>query len=80
MIAAYAIAVGLGFAGLVVAAVQPAQPSATVRRGVAGAIAFGMGGLSASFAGWSPALAAVVAVLAAGAMIVYADRVGADAD
>ena len=50
--------------------------SVRVQQGVAAAVAFGMGGLSASYAGWSLWLATVAALVAAALAAWYANRVG----
>ncbi|MEA3501320.1 MAG: hypothetical protein U9R47_00985 [Actinomycetota bacterium] len=46
---------------------------------VAGVLGFGMGGMSASFGGWPPALAIFGAVAGAAAMVIVARVVGPDA-
>ncbi len=48
--------------------------TANVHRGIAASIAFGMGGLSAAYAGWNLWLATVGAVAAAAAAAWYAGR------
>lgn len=51
------------------------RPSATsVRRAIAGLVAFGIAGLSASFAGLAAWVAVLLAVVSAGAMVAYSDR------
>ena len=50
--------------------------SIKVRQAVAAAVAFGMGGLSASYGGWNLALATVAGVVAAALAAWYAGRAG----
>jgi hypothetical protein len=83
----YAVSLVVGMLSLIVWALRQ-----SVRRGdsgtqgdswgprvIAGAVAFGMGGMSASFAGWNPWVAAGAAVVAAVAGVMLArlgDTVG----
>lgn len=46
------------------------------RATVAGAVGFGMGGLSATFAGWPPGLALLAALAGGGAMVLVARVLG----
>lgn len=78
----YATALLVGLAGIIGLTVRLTlsgrQEPAGWRRAVAGSTAFGIAGMSASFGGWSPILAALGAVGAALAAAVYAGMVGAD--
>lgn len=80
MKAVYAIALLAGFIALIVWIVGTFRPRGVnerlvARRLVGGMIAFGMGGLSASYAGWSPWGALGAAVLATGLTAWYVGRV-----
>jgi peptidoglycan/LPS O-acetylase OafA/YrhL len=76
----YAASLVLGMLALVFWAVRQSarrndadiKPHSWVPRLVAGAVAFGMGGLSASYAGWNPGPAAGAAVVAAGLGVMLA--------
>jgi hypothetical protein len=78
----FAVALVLGMVALIAwAMVQGGRgpgvrQSESVRRSIAASIAFGMGGLSAAYAGWNLWLATVGAVAAAAAAAWYAGRAG----
>lgn len=80
MKAVYAVALIVGFVALIVWIVGTFLPRGVnerllARRLVGGMIAFGMGGLSASYAGWSSWGALGAAVLATGLVAWYVGRV-----
>lgn len=80
MVAVFAGALVLGVVGLgwwIVAEKARADRAGavTIRRLLAALLAFGMGGMSASFAGLNDAVAAVLAVVAAAALVVYSESV-----
>ena len=70
----YAASLVLGMLGLILWALRQAPQEGHLQTGsnargpqvIAGAVAFGMGGMSASYAGWGPWPAAGAAVVAAG--------------
>lgn len=80
MVAVFAGALALGVVGLVwwiVAEKTRADRAGavTIRRLLAALLAFGMGGMSASFAGLNDVVAVVLAVVAATALVVYSESV-----
>jgi hypothetical protein len=78
----YAGALAVGFVGVLALVARlgllgRSEPM-VVRQAVAGLTAFGIGGMSATFGGWSPLLAGAGAIVAAVAAAAYASVVGAD--
>ena len=75
----FALALVIGMVALIAwtmlqSRVGERRPGPTVIRGIAGSVAFGMGGLSAAYAGWNLWLATVGAVAAAAVAAWYAGR------
>ncbi len=76
----FALVVGVAMLGWWIIAERRRGASAsavTIRRVIAGLMAFGLGGLSASYSGLSIVTATVLALAAAVAMVWYSDSVGA---
>ena len=76
----YGVALIVGFIALIVWVIGRFVPNGlderlVARRIVGGLIAFGMGGLSASYAGWAPLVALACGVLAAGLVAWYVGKV-----
>jgi hypothetical protein len=79
MKALYAVALIVGFVALIIWILGTFLPSGVnerlvARRVVGGLIAFGMGGLSASYAGWSGWGALAAGVIGAGVIVWYVGR------
>lgn len=75
----YGIALVIGFVALIAWVIGRFLPNGinegvVARRVVGGLIAFGMGGLSASYAGWHPLGALAAGVLAAGLVAWYVGK------
>ncbi len=75
----FALALVLGMVALIAWAllqgrVAERRPGPAAIRGIAASVAFGMGGLSAAYAGWNLWLATVGAVAAAAVAAWYAGR------
>ena len=81
MTALFSVSLAVGIVGLlavVATGERWAERQVIVRRSVAALLAFGLAGMSASFAGLGAGLALLLAAAAAAAYVVYSDRADAD--